>query len=134
MERFYPEYVKKDPFAVMNWLYVRAKQYHDDQECHQISQYLDKLEVAYQESDEIENQYSDDGEMNYNSFDELFKRENYQWQKFNVKKKKARSSVKADSPKQTPTLTERKLSMKLKRKASCVIENKAYKDFDIAWT
>ena len=61
----------------MNWLFAKASQYHEDQECQQISSYLENLDIAYQESDEFEDDFSDEGEINYNSFDELFKRENY---------------------------------------------------------
>jgi len=45
--------------------------------------------------------------------------------------------VKGDSPKQVPTLIERSsvsMKLKIKRRASSIIENKIYKDYDIAWT
>ena len=61
--------------------------------------------------------------MNYNSFDEIMKREDYEWKKYNFKKR-PRRSVKADSPMQEQTLTDRKLSMKLKKKSSMVLNKK----------
>jgi len=71
--------------------------------------------------------------MNYNSFDETMKRENYQWQKLNFKKK-PRRSVKGNSPKQEVTMTDRRFSMRLKKKNSMAITRKQYKDIDIPYT
>jgi hypothetical protein len=49
-------------------------------------------------------------------------------------KKKPRRSVKGDSPKQEQTLTDRRLSMRLKKKNSMAIPRKLYKDIDIPYT
>jgi hypothetical protein len=132
MNKFYPEYEQKDPYAVMNWLFNKATEYQNTLECRQVSDYLNQLEYAYQESDEYEDDYSDEGEINYNSFDDVMKREDYEWKKFNFNKKSRRASVKSNSPVQVEnTLTDRKLSLKLKKKSSMVVNKKVYKDIEI---
>lgn len=90
------------------------------------------MEYAYQESDEYEDEFSDEGEMNYNSFDDVMKREDYEWKKFNFNNKSRRTSVKTSSPIQVEnSLTDRRLSLKLKKKSSMVVNKKVYKDIEI---
>lgn len=70
--------------------------------------------------------------MNYNSFDDVMKREDYEWKKFNFNNKSRRTSVKTSSPIQAEnSLTDRRLSLKLKKKSSMVVNKKVYKDIEI---